>query len=400
MSQYLKNKTVIAIILSNLQQLMLMLSVFLPSVLFSRFASKIDYGIFVLALSFITLLSILAMPGLHTVALKAATKNQDYIYINSSRLSLYWSFWGVPTVALIGAFYIWQGHLQLGKALLLGSLFFPFYSAGKIWMFYLKGKSKFGLLLFFQFIKSFLQIGVIWLLLLNAMPVCYSILAFVIIEAFLNSTFMLYTFRGLKYQDANKDTSWRSQGYALTLMNFSSMVFNKLDVIILGLLLPFAQVAIYDLVMKLIMALNMWIKSSIEAVLPQIYKEEGKSISFFYKFFFLLFGVSGLLSLIIPWVVNIFWGTDYIEVSYYAQLYVFVLPFYYIGTLTKHYLIKYELNWWINFAELISIFLTMIAYFILISLLGVMGGILASYLYFLLFIPINFYALWKFKIKL
>jgi len=176
----------------------------------------------------------------------------------------------------------------------------------------------------------------------------------------------------------------------------SSVVFGKVDVVLIGFLLPYSQVAIYGLVMNFVNVFFSIIKSTIEAILPELFKSEKIAIRYFYKFFLLLFLVPVILYPIVKYPILFIYGQKYAEVIGFSQVYLAVMPFYFLNLIATYFMVKYKLDREINLGRIISVVAVIALYAILIPLYGVWGGVISSMLYFMIQLAINLFLL---KIK-
>ncbi len=135
------------------------------------------------------------------------------------------------------------------------------------------------------------------------------------------------------------------------------------------------------------------IKSTMEAVVPSIYKSKKITIGYFCKFFLLSFLVPVILYPIIKYPILFLYGQECSEVILYSQFYLTIIPFYFLNLMATHFLIKYKLDKEINVSRIISIIAVIIFYSVLIPLYGVWGGVISSMLYFIVQLVVNLFLL-------
>ncbi|MDH4240391.1 MAG: polysaccharide biosynthesis C-terminal domain-containing protein, partial [Phycisphaerae bacterium] len=114
---------------------------------------------------------------------------------------------------------------------------------------------------------------------------------------------------------------------------------------------------------------------------------------YFYKFFFLSFLVPVVLYPIIKYPILLLYGRECLDVVGFSQLYVFIIPFYFLDTIATHFMIKYKLNREINISRIASMIAVVVLYAILIPLYGIKGGVISSMLYFVIQIVMNLFLL-------
>jgi len=87
------------------------------------------------------------------------------------------------------------------------------------------------------------------------------------------------------------------------------------------------------------------------------------------------------------------YSQKYSEVIVFSQVYLAIIPFYFLNSITNNFLIKYQLNKEINFSRIISIIAVIVLYSLLIPLYGIWGGVISSMLYFISQLIINLFFL-------
>ena len=379
---------------SNLNQGANTISALILSVVFARFATKEIYGQYLFILALIGMFSIVSIPGVRTVIFRAIAQGYDGVYKEGTKFSFLWSLLGIPLIIITGIyFYIFKDEI-VGICLISSALFFPFITSLQSWIPFLKGKSDFRKLAIRNSIKCSVHLIAIALAIILTKNISLIILIYLLVNSIFN---IYYHFKSLKSLKNNElDKGWKKQSYALSIMDFSSLVFGKVDIILIGLLMPINQVAIYGLVMKFVNLFLMGIKSSIEVILPKLYKSKSVTIQYFYKYLFLSFLIPIILYSIIYYPITFLYGTKYLEVVKYSQIYLFAIPFYVLTSLSNVFLIKYRLDKEININKIMSIIFVILMYLILIPYLGIVGGVLSSILYFIFEAIINLYSLHKY----
>ena len=84
---------------------------------------------------------------------------------------------------------------------------------------------------------------------------------------------------------------------------------------------------------------------------------------------------------------------QYPEVVGYAQVYLAVVPFYFLNMIATHLMVKYKLNKEINISRIVSIVTVIILYAVLIPLYGIWGGVISSMFYFIVQLILNLFML-------
>lgn len=377
----------------NLYQSMNILTSLLTSVAFARLSTQEIYSQYILILSIISLVSLIGMPGIRTMIFRSVSKGNDSFYFQASKFSLLWSLLGIPVLLIIGLFFVNNGSLAIGTSIMAASMFFPFSYSLQNWKNLLKAKDEF---------KNFF-LRETSLLLTNATLLIFilftdskNLMALILVNfgsmALFNSYFFYRTLR--KVKNVGEEVEWKKEAYEYTLNESTSKIFNNIDKILVAFLLPIGEVAIYNIAVKIVDTLFKFIKSSIEAILPEFFR--GKySLSNFKKIFGLLvvFSVIGSLSLEYP----ILWlyGQNYSGSIKFAEIYIFAAPFYFLSYLIAESLIKHQLSREVNIVRISSLIIYVILTFVLVPKFKLMGAIIASLLYYPLQIILGAYYLSK-----
>lgn len=362
---------------------------FLISVVISRSFNKPMFGSYLLIISIFTSLSIFSIPGLKTLIYKTSSRNLDGTYKKSIHLSFYSSFISSVSLILFGVYFIFFNesfyHKEMGISLIIISIFAPFYFSLDFWDLFFRGKERFNicfisnlLISFFFFISVVIQ-----LMIFNFKNLIILLILYTSLKSIFNIIITKYSFRYIKSNDLEEN--WKIKGFKLTIMDVSSIIYNFLDSIIIGLLLPLELLAIYGLTLSITNAIVSILLASIQVFIPRIYKSS-KDIS--RKSLLILF-ISGfiisfLLGFVIQYPILIFYGSKYIEVIFYTKIFLYVLPFSILSAFMGPYLVKYNMLKEINISKIITISSTIILYIVTIPILGLIGAVFSSIGFFLI----------------
>jgi len=350
------------------------------SVVFIRFAGKELYGQYLFVMAIVGLFSIISISGSRTVVFRAASLGCDGVYRQATNFSFLWSLLGIPTLIITGILFYLFKTKTLGMCLVIAALFFPFVTSLENWILFLKGKSEFYKLALFNLAKFLTSLLAIGAAILFTKDIIAILLTYFIIHSAFNILYHANVLKSLR--NAKIDSGWKKQSYALTIMELSSIVFGRVDILLVAAFLPMDRVAVYGLVMKLVGVLITATKSTVEAVLPKIFKSKKINVNYFYKFFLLSFLVPIILSQLIRYPIIYIYGSKCDEVVPFVQLYLFAIPIYFLFLLLSNFMIKHQMNKEINYSTILSVIMGTILYIVLIPIYGVWGGIVSSILYF------------------
>ncbi|MFQ6035711.1 MAG: lipopolysaccharide biosynthesis protein [Sedimentisphaerales bacterium] len=376
---------------SNLNQGLLTVSAVIISVVFTRFGSKELYGHYAFVIAIFSLFSIISISGVGTVIFRAISQGYDCVYRKATEFSFMWSLLGIPLIITTGVFFYLFRAKILGISLIACALFFPFVTSLHNWTVFLKAKSDFRKLFIYNSIKLAINlIGVIAAIVLTKNLILILLAYFLV-----NSGFdILYHFKSLSaLRKSELDPQWKRQGYALTIMDLSSQIFGQVDVILIAALLPIDVVAMYCLVMRIGGMFFKVIRSTVDTLLPKLFKSEQITIQYFYKFFLLSFLIPVILYPVIKYIILLLYGQEYLELVTFTRVYLTVIPFFFLHLLIQNFMVKYHLNAEINLSKVISIISVVFLYAVLIPLYGIWGGIVSSMLYFVIQLIINSFLL-------
>lgn len=364
----------------NLYQGLNILTSLILSVAFARLTSQSFYGQYIFILSIVSFVSLIGMPGVRTTIFRSVSQGNDSFYIEASKFSLKWSLLGIPLLIALGIYFYTVKSPVIGSSLIVISIFFPLRYALQNWKNFFKAKGKFSKFALYEssisISKTFLVIG---LLITQSQSLLIILTAYFGLSALLNAWYFLKSLNFVSREGS--EIKWKSESYEYTLLNFTSRSFSNIDRILMGLFLPFSQVAIYNIAMKVTDALFKFVKSSIEALLPGFFKEE-YNFSKFYGIFLLLFLIPITLYPLVEYPIIFLFTEKYVDSVYFAQLYLFAVPFYFLAYVSTQGLVKEHLSREANKARISSIIVFIILSLVLIPDLGILGGVIASLIYY------------------
>ncbi len=376
---------------SNINQGITIASALAISVVLTRLGSKDLYGQYVFILGIFGLFSIISIPGVRICVFRTAAQGYDGVYSKVTRFSFLWSLLGIPLVVITGIFiYLFKAKI-LGIGLIAVALFFPFEEGLQNWMLFMKGRSEFRRLAFYNSIKFFISLVAVTASVVFTRNIVVILVAYFLVNSGFNVFYHLQSVSSLRNNEV--DEGWKRQSLALTIVILSTVIFGRVDVVLIGALLPFGEVAIYGLVMKFTDVFFRIIQSTVEAVVPNLYQSKKITVGYFYKFFLLSFLVPIILYPLIKYPVLFLYGRECFDVVGFSQLYVFIIPFFFLNTISTHFMIKYKLNSEINISRIVSMITVVVLYATLIPLYGIKGGVISSMLYFVVQLVINLYLL-------
>lgn len=361
------------------------------SVVFTRFGSKADYGYYLYLLSILSLALILTLPGIKIVVLREASRGNEEMFKRGNTLQLLLSVLTGFLIMLGGVIIENTGDVTTGQILILGGALFPTAINLTVWQSYFKAVDKFDWMGINIIITEILRFVFVSLAIIANSSTLVILAVYLIVSAILNIIPTIQAWYMAKPSPV--EPGWVKQGAMLTLLDISSVLFGRLDIFLIGTLLTVSDVAIYGLVMKISDVFTKFLKSSVESIQPQIFKNDSLNLGKF-KYAFILSAVFPLLLVpIIHIPVLILYGNDYAIVSDYSRVYLFVIPLFFFNNIVTNFILKHKLDKEVNVVKAIGIVYTITAYGILIPTIGLWGGVIASMGYYILQGALSYYML-------
>lgn len=372
---------------SGTNQIAETLAAFILSILFTRLTTKELYGQYLFILAIFGLISLLSIPGSRVVIMRLVARDIDGIFKKALLWGTKFSLLGVPVLILIGAYFYFFESKEIGIAVLITAIFLPFVSSFKSWLSYYKGKEKFKELALLNILKQGINIISVALAIIFSKNILVVMLAYFASNSLFN---VLYCLRiSSKIKNTKLSKNWKKQSFSLSTIEVSELAFGRIDVLLIGSMMSMNQVAIYGLVMKVVSVFLKGFRSLMEIIMPKIIRDKNIKISYFNKLFLLTLPLPFVLKPVLELFIVIFYGKEFRDVVTYSHIYIFVLPFFFWYLISGYFMLKYELDNKNNFNRIISIIFVIIAYIILIPKLGILGGIIGSFIYYLVISLLN-----------
>jgi len=240
------------------------------SIILTRLGSKELYGQYLFILGIFGLFSIISVPGVRICVFRTAAQGYEGVYRRATRFSFLWSLLGIPLLVIAGIFiYLFKARI-LGIGLIAVALFFPFEEGLQNWILFLKGRSEFRKLAFYNSIKFFISLLAVTASIAFTKNIVVILVAYFLVNSGFNIFYHLKVVNSLKNDEV--DEGWKKQSLSLTIVILSTVIFGRVDVVLIGALLPFGEVFVYGLVMKFTDVFFRVIQSTAEAVVPNLYQ--------------------------------------------------------------------------------------------------------------------------------
>ena len=356
--------------------------------------SKEVFGSYNFILSIFILLSILSIPGLNTSVLRSVSKGFDGVFNQAVKLSFFWSLTGIPLFILIGSYFFFFEERIIGICFFCAAFIFPLYYSFNSWTSVLQGKKQFDVFAKYMIIQTVIStFAVIFALLLSNGNLIIIFVINLLMNAFFNIIFYL---KVLKLLDNNADDNlWKSSGYKLSILNFSSVVYDNLDKVMVGLYLGPLELALYVIAVSITIQLKTLSDMTLKIFYPTVFQIEKKDLIKSFKqliskmtFFYSLLTIIAIL--LAPFLITILYSSKYSDSIVYSQLYMITLPLSMILVMLNAFLISSNSENEIIKSSIIGIVLLFLLYATMIPLFKIYGAIIASVIYFIVMVVIQY----------
>lgn len=212
---------------------------------FSRFAPKEVYGTYQYVLSYISILSVLVLPGVSTAVVQALSRGMDGVFWKSLRLKLVFSVLATIAGGALAAYYAYNGNFVLAISMAVLAVGMPFMTSFNLYRSVLISKKEFARASQYDtFSRIVVSAAVIT-------AVVFSASIPVIIGAFVGSTVAVrgvLLWKTLTHVKLNKKKDTKSITYAkhLSLMAALPAIASQADKILVWHHLSAADLALYS----------------------------------------------------------------------------------------------------------------------------------------------------------
>jgi O-antigen/teichoic acid export membrane protein len=371
---------------TSINQVVTILLGIILSVIFARFTSKELFGEYNFLNSMIAIVSIVAIPGLNTSMLRSISRGMDGVYVKAVKLSFMWSLLGVPILFLVGGYYYFFNNQIIGLGLFTGAIFFPLIYSTNNWIALLQGKKKFDIFAKFSIIQSIIRTSTVILAIFSGPTNLIIIfLAFLATGA---ATNIIFFFKCKQYiENQEEEEGWRRSGYKLSFNDFVTLSYDNLDKILIGIFLGPVELAIYAIAVSIVSALKGSLIQIITVISPSIFSMEKEKLKIYLKKTFpslILLNIILLIViiLILPFITTLLYSQKYSDSIFFAQVYAITIPLAFILAVLNTSLISLREENVILVSRLLGFILMLILYVVLIPILGIMGAIIASIIYY------------------
>jgi len=301
------------------------------SVVFARLSTQEVYGQYQFILSLFATISILSIPGFNTSIIKSAAKGYDGEYKEAVKKSFIWSLIGVPVLLAVGAFYYFQNP-TLGVALMIASIFFPFFYAPNTWDTYLRGKGEFKTLAIYGSVQALINaVATILVLSLERNNLLAIIVTYLISYTFFN---IFYYQKSLKFVKNDKQEGEAiSYGFFLTKLSIIGTIANNLDRLLIGVFLSPASLAVYSVGMLFTKQVQGISKNLLWIISVKDLKKKILTKQSYVKVFLVSSLIAVICLLGFQYIIPLLFSQKYTEAVFLSEISIIFYPFFVITLL-------------------------------------------------------------------
>jgi len=265
-------------------------------------------------------------------------------------------------------------------------LLFPFYNVYKRWDIVLQAKEKYReRALYYVLMAGCLLVAislVVWQGKVNVMRI---FLVYMVVYTWFSWFFYMRSSRYVA--NGRVESGWKMSGYKLYVADLFNVSYAHADKLVLAAVLGTESVAIYSVASKVGEAVKLVMGNIVSIYIPRMYKAGSEAVlSMMKKMGWRIVGVMAIILLGLwvsaPWLVELLFSDKYASSVVYLRWYNFVIPWHFAATIWGQLLIREKQEMTFTGATIVAGVVNLILYFSLIPLIGIMGAVIASVLYY------------------
>lgn len=311
-------------------------------VVFTRWSTQEILGQYQLVLSIFAIVSLFSIPGLNTAITQSVSRGNDGDYVSAVKLSFFWSLVGVPILLLAGFyFYAFKESLLMGMALIVSSIFFPFFYAPNTWDSFFQGKGRFDVASKYGILQTlFNTIVATIVIFFSPNNVIFIVIAYLASYSVFNIIFYKKSLSFIENEKSDRETI--SYGWFLTRINFLNIISTHIDKFLVGMLIGVRELAVYTIISLVALKIRDFSKTFSILFLPKLSREKNNLQWILRKhhlklliLFLFIFLITGAYYFGIDSVNNILFTAQYSEFNKLSRIFsvsVFLyLPLGFVG---------------------------------------------------------------------
>ena len=295
----------------------------LLSVAFARLLPKETFGQYSYIFAILAMATVTTLPGMGTAIVQAVARGYDRVFIEGTKKRFKWSILGVAALLAIGTYYFLTGSILLGKCFIAASLLFPLAQNFETYNSFLAGKKLFGKSARYRIVVQLVSVTATLLVVYFTRNLILIVIATLVSTSLLRGYYFLVTAKSIHSQ--SNDEAAISFGKHLSLMDVFGRIVTEADRVIVGILLGFANLAVYSIARTIPRGLQTFESPIARLALPklaELSKEKAYSAVRKRYLYLVLFAAvaSGILIVISPCVVTFLYTQKYEASILYMQI--------------------------------------------------------------------------------
>ena len=306
-----------------------------------RMLTKEQFAIYSLIFGFIAIVRLTALPGLGTAVSQAFARSLPGGFGRAVKLSLQGSFIG--SIIILGSAW-WHFNLEdsaTGEALFVTALCFPLVVGLTFWRNAAAGAEQYGRLLCFDSLSAALKSASVILCAYFYPGVLYPVvIAALVAPALINIVATIVQFSSLP-SDAEREPDSIEYGIRTTIYQLPSVLAQQLDKFVLFYFISPEALAIYTVALRIPELARAVVGETIATLGPVFAREPNysRTLHYFSLKLWLFYGVLSIIGalFIVPYLLPILTGNNYMEAVPYAQFMTVGVALGYLGSIQFRY---------------------------------------------------------------
>ena len=371
------------------------------AVVLARTVSREVFGEYQFLIAIFMALGVLTMRGFNGMLLRALSKAFDGTYMAVVRLSFRWSIPSVVLLFLVGLWWYVFRDVIVGSSLMISVVVFPFVHVLQRWEVLLHAKERFAQRAKYGGMMSVgLFVGVCLVLLLGYRVVLPIFLVYVALHAVFNTVYHRRVLRLL--ENDRVEPMWRKSGYKLMPSSLFEVMYTHFDKVILVFFLGMEMLAVYSVAIVIVEAFKYTLGNVMRVYVPRLFRSDTEYALRWLRMQGWKIGLGSLMLVVVLWfimpfLIPVLFSDMYSESVLYAQLYLFIIPFYVFAFIYGQILIKERYEGLYVRSLVMAGAVNILLYVLLIPWVGIAGAVFGSVGYYIVMVLMRYVGLMRLR---
>ena len=306
----------------------------LLSVILAKFMTTQEYGSYQYYLSVFLLLGSFSIPGATKSVIKYVALGYEWTYQRLLKLRLRYSLLASIIFIVLSLYNIYVNNTIEAIVYFVFALIFPFYHSYDLFAYYLHAKVELKRLNTIYVVRAVVQVLSTVIVYFLSQSVELALITFIASIAIINTAIYYKVCPGVSRQMYEEDISYKAKKMAigLSLVGILTIIVGQIDKILVFNLINPESLAVYGVGMMIGMTINSMFKVILNSFHAKLVVHDLKQWHYITVLFFgTLVGI--LVSMIIPYFVELLYGNTYKESAYYASIVLCSLGIYLVNNL-------------------------------------------------------------------